>query len=44
MTVNGERTPLLDEARRAVQNNAPSKGERIKVAQVVGALEAGKLP
>lgn len=44
MSGNNERTPLLNDARRTVENNAPSKGERIKAAQVLGAFEAGKLP
>jgi hypothetical protein len=40
-----ERTPLIDpRTRRQVENALPSKQQRIKVAEAVGALQAGKLP
>ncbi|WWC88740.1 uncharacterized protein L201_003653 [Kwoniella dendrophila CBS 6074] len=46
--MSSERQPLLSGAQlpsgREVQNALPSKGQRIKVAQVSGALGAGKLP
>ncbi|WRT67840.1 uncharacterized protein IL334_004814 [Kwoniella shivajii] len=46
--MSSERQPLLSGAQlpagRDVQNALPSKGQRIKVAQVSGALGAGKLP
>ncbi|WWC62487.1 uncharacterized protein I303_105083 [Kwoniella dejecticola CBS 10117] len=45
---SSERQPLLSGAAlpsgREVQNALPSKGQRIKVAQVSGALSAGKFP
>ncbi|WWD04803.1 hypothetical protein V865_002874 [Kwoniella europaea PYCC6329] len=47
-TTASERQPLLSSAQlpsgRDVQNAIPAKGQRIKVAEVSGALGAGKLP
>lgn len=42
-SVNGPSTASLP-SRRDVENALPSKGERIKVAEAAGALQAGKLP
>lgn len=40
-----ERTPLIDpRTRRQAENAIPSKSQRIKVAETIGALQAGKLP
>jgi len=40
-----ERTPLISSSTRSqIANAVPSKGQRIKVAEVTGALQAGKLP
>lgn len=40
-----ERTPLINASTRSqVANAVPSKEQRIKVAEVAGALQAGKLP
>jgi len=42
-SVNGPSTTSLP-SRRDVQNNLPTKGQRIKAAQALGAIQAGKLP
>lgn len=42
-SVNGPSTASLP-SRRDVENALPSKEERIRVAEALGALEAGKLP
>ena len=42
-SVNGPSTTSLP-SRRDVQNNLPTKGQRIKAAQALGAMQAGKLP
>lgn len=44
-TVNGNGPSSVSlPSRRDVESVIPDKGERIKVAEVLGALEAGKLP
>jgi hypothetical protein len=45
-TVNGNGPSVSASlpSRRDVESMIPDKGERIKVAEVLGALEAGKLP
>lgn len=42
-SVNGPSTTSLPST-RDVQNNLPSKGQRIRAAQALGAIQAGKLP
>ncbi|KAK4684203.1 hypothetical protein P7C73_g5994, partial [Tremellales sp. Uapishka_1] len=42
-SVNGPSTNSLP-SQRDIQNNLPSKGQRIQVAQAAGALQAGKAP
>lgn len=42
-SVNGPSTTSLP-SRRDVQNSMPSKNQRIKAAQALGAVQAGKLP
>lgn len=43
-SVNGQSLPSRREVQNTVQNNIPSKAQRIQVAQAKGALTAGKLP
>jgi hypothetical protein len=43
-SVNGQSLPSRREVQNTVQNNMPSKAQRIQVAQAKGALAAGKLP
>ena len=45
-TVNGAAAnlPSRREVERTVQDNIPSKGQRIHIAQATGALAAGKYP
>jgi len=43
--MSSERTPLINSStQRQVADALPSKGQRIKVAEVAGAVQAGKLP
>jgi hypothetical protein len=43
-SVNGQSLPSRREVQSTIQNNIPSKAQRIQVAQAKGALAAGKLP